>query len=148
MGELGLFLPLLVVMGAFMFFASRRQKKAMQATVALHDSLVVGDRVMTATGLFGTIAGISDQNVDLEVAPGVITTWTKMAIRDRVQPDEGTSAIVDDVDPVEHTDDVKDADDFGIDDFKDDTETTSTSRELGGNGSAADASDSPRLTKD
>ncbi|MCW2517428.1 MAG: hypothetical protein JWR46_47, partial [Mycobacterium sp.] len=30
--DLAIFVPLLVIMGAFMFFASRRQKKAMQAT--------------------------------------------------------------------------------------------------------------------
>ena len=35
---------LLIALGAFMFFASRRQKKAMQATIDLHDSLRGGDR--------------------------------------------------------------------------------------------------------
>ena len=44
-------------MGAFMFFASRRQKKAMQATIDLHDSLQVGDRIHTTSGMEGTIAG-------------------------------------------------------------------------------------------
>jgi preprotein translocase subunit YajC len=43
--DLVVFLPLLVVLGAFMFFASRRQKKAMQATIDLHGSLAIGDRV-------------------------------------------------------------------------------------------------------
>ena len=43
--DLLVFLPLLIIMGAFMFFASRRQKKAMQATIDLHNSLQVGDRI-------------------------------------------------------------------------------------------------------
>ena len=34
--ELLTFLPLIIIMGAFMFFASRRQRKAMQATIDLH----------------------------------------------------------------------------------------------------------------
>ena len=48
-------LPLLIILGAFMFFASRRQKKAMQATIDLHNSLQVGDRVHTTSGLHGEI---------------------------------------------------------------------------------------------
>jgi preprotein translocase subunit YajC len=88
MGELTLFLPLIVIMGAFMFFASRRQKKAMQATITLHDSLTVGDEVMTTAGLFGTIAGVSDTKVDLEVAPGVILTMLKLAVKEKVASDD------------------------------------------------------------
>jgi preprotein translocase subunit YajC len=99
MGELTLFLPLIIILGAFMFFASRRQKKAMQATIDLHNSLAVGDRVHTTSGLQGTITGITDDNVDLEIAPGVVTTWMKLAVRDRVVDD-----IEDDVDDTEDTD--------------------------------------------
>jgi preprotein translocase subunit YajC len=87
MGEMTLFLPLIIILGAFMFFASRRQKKAMQATIDLHESLVVGDRVHTTSGLQGTITGITDDSVKLEIAPGVITTWMKLAVRERVADD-------------------------------------------------------------
>ncbi len=90
--DLVVFLPLLIILGAFMFFASRRQKKAMQATIDLHNSLQVGDRVHTTSGLQATIAGITDDTVDLEIAPGVVTTWMKLAVRDR---------ITDDIDDVE-----------------------------------------------
>ncbi|ANI39657.1 preprotein translocase subunit YajC [Mycolicibacterium vaccae] len=94
--DLVVFLPLLIIMGAFMFFASRRQKKAMQATIDLHNSLEIGDQVHTTSGLKATIAGISDDYVDLEIAPGVVTTWMKLAVRDR---------IVDDADDVDDLDD-------------------------------------------
>jgi preprotein translocase subunit YajC len=87
MGELTLFLPLFIILGAFMFFASRRQKKAMQATIDLHNSLKIGDRVHTTSGLQGTITGITDDNVELEIAPGVVTTWMKLAVRDRIADD-------------------------------------------------------------
>jgi preprotein translocase subunit YajC len=86
--DLVVFLPLLIIMGAFMYFASRRQKKAMQATIDLHNSLSVGDEVHTTSGLRGTITGITDDEVDLEIAPGVVTTWMKLAIRDRVPTDD------------------------------------------------------------
>ncbi|ORB27705.1 preprotein translocase subunit YajC [Mycolicibacterium parafortuitum] len=85
--DLVVFLPLLIIMGAFMYFASRRQKKAMQATIDLHNSLQIGDRIHTTSGLQGTITGIGDDYVDVEIAPGVVTTWMKLAVRDRIVDD-------------------------------------------------------------
>jgi preprotein translocase subunit YajC len=90
--DLLVFMPLIVIMGAFMYFASRRQKKAMQATIDLHESLRVGDRVHTTSGLVGIITAITDDNVDLEIAPGVVTTWMKLAVRDRIT-DESTDDV-------------------------------------------------------
>ncbi len=86
--DLVAFLPLLIILGAFMFFASRRQKKAMQATIELHNSLRVGDFVHTTSGLKGQITALTDDEVQLEIADGVVTTWMKLAIRDRVTPDD------------------------------------------------------------
>ncbi|HXO81744.1 MAG TPA: preprotein translocase subunit YajC [Mycobacterium sp.] len=81
------FLPMLAILGVFMFFASRRQKRAMQATINLHESLRIGDQVQTTSGLHATITRITDDTVDLEIAPGVVTTWVKLAIRDRIEPE-------------------------------------------------------------
>jgi preprotein translocase subunit YajC len=87
MNQMVVFLPLLIVVAAFMFFASRRQKRAMQATIDLHESLRVGDRVHTTSGLQATITHITDDTVDLEIAHGVVTTWMKLAVRDRIEPE-------------------------------------------------------------
>jgi preprotein translocase subunit YajC len=87
MNQTVMFLPLLLVLGAFMFFASRKQKRAMQATIDLHESLEIGDRVHTTSGLQATITSITDDTVDLEIAPGVVTTWMKLAVRDRIEPE-------------------------------------------------------------
>lgn len=83
-----LFLPFLLIMGGFMYFASRRQRRAMQATIDLHDSLQPGERVHTTSGLEATIVAIADDTIDLEIAPGVVTTWMKLAIRDQILPDD------------------------------------------------------------
>jgi preprotein translocase subunit YajC len=93
-----LFLPFLLIMGGIMFLSSRRQRRAMQATIDLHESLRVGDRVHTTAGLQGTIVAITDDNVDLEIAPGVVTTWMKLAIRDRILPDDDDDDEVDEAD--------------------------------------------------
>jgi preprotein translocase subunit YajC len=99
-----LFLPFLLIMGGFMFLASRRQKRAMQATIDLHESLQPGDRVHTTSGMQATIVDIGEDTVDLEIAPGVVTTWMKLAIRDQILPDDDDDYEDDDLDEVEALD--------------------------------------------
>jgi preprotein translocase subunit YajC len=88
MESLVLFLPFVLIMGGFMYFASRRQKRATQATIDLHESLRPGDRVHTTSGLEATVVAITDDTVELEIASGVVTTWMKLAVRDKILPDE------------------------------------------------------------
>jgi preprotein translocase subunit YajC len=84
-------LPLLLLfglLGLMMFFMSRRQRRAVQQQQELQSSLAVGDRVMTTSGLYGTIIDISDDaSIDLEIAPGVETTWLRAAVREKVGPE-------------------------------------------------------------
>ena len=82
------FLPFVLIMAGIMYVSSRRQKRAMQATIDLHESLQPGDRVHTTSGLEATVVAIADDTVDLEIAPGVVTTWMKLAIRDKILPDD------------------------------------------------------------
>ena len=106
MESLVLFLPFLLIMGGFMYFASRRQRRAMQATIDLHESLRPGDLVHTTSGLEATIVAITDDSVDLEIAPGVVTTWLKLAIRDRILPEDHDDLDEDDgSEGLEETDD-------------------------------------------
>lgn len=104
MESLILFLPFLLIMGGFMYFASRRQKRAMQATIDLHESLQAGDRVHTTSGLQATVVAITDDTVDLEIAPGVVTTWMKLAIRDRILPEDDDDLADDDADDLAESD--------------------------------------------
>jgi preprotein translocase subunit YajC len=113
-------LGILVIIGGFLWFTSRRQRRAMQATIDLHESLQPGDRVHTTSGLEATVAGITDDTVDLEIAPGVVTTWMKLAIRDRILPDEPE---------FEDAEDQHDVTDSATDEAEDATEETRASRE-------------------
>ena len=101
-----LILPLLLVLFAgFMFMTARRQRRQAQETQQMQSSLVPGDRVMTSSGLYGTIVDTDDDTIELEVAPGVHTTWIRQAIREKVKPetesDEIDDDVVEDVDVVE-----------------------------------------------
>ncbi|GAB2649680.1 preprotein translocase subunit YajC [Prescottella soli] len=85
-----------------MFLGIRRQKKEMQKTSDLQDALQIGDRVMTTAGLHATVAGLDDGTIDLEIAPGVVTTWSRMVVRERIVEDDATDDVVD------HTDETPD----------------------------------------
>jgi preprotein translocase subunit YajC len=108
---LALFLPFLLIMGGFMYFASRRQRRAMQATIDLQESLQPGDRVHTTSGLEATIVTIADDTLDLEIAPGVVTTWMKLAVRDRILPEDPED--FDEDDDLPESDDPEDFQDSG-----------------------------------
>ena len=72
-----LFVPLLLS-----FRKQRRQFAEMQQ---LQSSLTVGDRVLTTSGMHATIIATDDDTIDLEIAPGVVTTWVRQAVRERIQ---------------------------------------------------------------
>jgi preprotein translocase subunit YajC len=71
-----------------MFLGIRRQKKEMAKTAELQDSLNVGDRVLTTSGLHATVVELGEGTVDLEVAPGIVTTWSRMVIRELLVEDD------------------------------------------------------------
>jgi preprotein translocase subunit YajC len=81
-------LPILMfaALGAMMFYGMRKQKRVAAATREMQDSLVPGARVMTTSGLHATITAIADDTIELEIAPGVRTTWIRAAVREVVVP--------------------------------------------------------------
>ncbi|UZJ26098.1 preprotein translocase subunit YajC [Rhodococcus antarcticus] len=86
---------LLVAFLGIMYMASRRQKKEAKAVSDMQDALTAGDEVMTTSGLHGTIVDLDEDTVDLEVAPGVVTTWNRLAIRSRVTVDASEDEVED-----------------------------------------------------
>lgn len=104
MNNLALPLLLVLVLGVTLFMGSRKQKKVQQAQKDLQDSIQPGDRVMTTSGLYGTVADASsDSTIDIEIAPGVITTWLRLAVREKVQPEiEEQKSTAQVAEPLEH----------------------------------------------
>lgn len=83
-----LFLPLLLaLLFVPLVLSFRKQRRQVVEVQRLQSSLEVGDQVMTTSGLKATIVAMTDDNVDLEIAPGVVTTWVRQAIRERLDDD-------------------------------------------------------------
>ncbi|QUF06652.1 preprotein translocase subunit YajC [Actinosynnema pretiosum subsp. pretiosum] len=94
--------PLLLILFAVpLFLSARKQKKAAAEQQELLSALEPGDRVMTTSGLFATVADASDEaTIDLEVADGVVTTWLRQAVREKVDTSIDTADTADEADEV------------------------------------------------
>jgi preprotein translocase subunit YajC len=72
--------PFALVLGIFYFVIllpmKRRQKKVQEFLAALK----VGDRVVTTGGIFGSVTKISDQSIQLQIAPNVRVDVSRAAI--------------------------------------------------------------------
>lgn len=81
----GLLLPLLLMGGVFYFMLIRPQRRRQRQQAALLGALEVGDEVMTAGGVFGTLTGIDDDTdtVTVEIAPGTEIKMLRRAISQR-----------------------------------------------------------------
>src|SRR5918996_3921865 len=99
---MGPLLALLITFGlmwVLLILPQQRRMKAHQAVVA---SLQVGDEVLTAGGIYGTITSVDEDTLAVEVAPGVVLRVLRSAVTQRVGPlDEDDE--VDDPDAVADT---------------------------------------------
>jgi preprotein translocase subunit YajC len=79
---------------AFFFVIVRPQRRQIAAHRALVDSLTIGDEVITAGGLYGTIRALRDDTIELEVADGVVVRMARGAIARPVEPRAPTNGEV------------------------------------------------------
>ena len=98
-----LIFPLLILfMIGLVFMSSRQRKKQENQQKDLQNSIAVGDVVGTASGISGTVVDVDDERtIDLEIAPDVVTTWLRAAVREKlVAEDAVTDVVEDDADDV------------------------------------------------
>ncbi|MDX6427586.1 MAG: preprotein translocase subunit YajC [Gaiellaceae bacterium] len=74
------FLILIVVFGAawLLFVLPARRRK--MSHNAMQDSIDVGDEIITAGGLHGTVKAFEDDTVKVEIATGVVATLDRRAV--------------------------------------------------------------------
>lgn len=63
--------PFIAMLGIFYFLMIRPQMKKQKEQAALLGGLKKGDEVLTSGGIFGTIEGLTEKFVTLEIADGV-----------------------------------------------------------------------------
>jgi preprotein translocase subunit YajC len=80
--------PLLILLLFIpIFLSGRRQKRQMQQMQQMQAALEAGDVIVTTSGLRGTIVDASyEDTLDIEIADGVVTTWVRGSVREKVNP--------------------------------------------------------------
>jgi preprotein translocase subunit YajC len=93
MAVIFIYLALLAV--AFFFLIVRPQRRQMAARRALVARLEVGDDIITAGGIYGTIVEASDTSLLVQIAPGIEITLAREAVSGIQVPPEPESAELD-----------------------------------------------------
>ncbi len=71
------------------FMMIRPQKKQQEARQALINSIKAGDRVMTTSGIFGTISKVNEKTVMIEIANNTSIEIVAAAIAEVIPTEEG-----------------------------------------------------------
>lgn len=73
-------LPFIVMLGVFYFLILRPQSRRVKEHETLLKGIKRGDQVITASGILGTVDGMTDAIVTLEIANGVKAKFLRKQI--------------------------------------------------------------------
>jgi preprotein translocase subunit YajC len=84
-------LSLIIIVGlliALWVLMIRPQRRRQMEQQQLLSKIEVGDEVLTAGGVYGTVTAVEDDEVKLEIAPGLTIRLAKRAVAAIVPPEE------------------------------------------------------------
>ena len=76
---------ILIICVVFYFIVIRPARKSQQDTETMRGQLKNGDRVLTSGGIYGTVVGVSDDQIQVRVADSVKIQFAKSAVAQRVE---------------------------------------------------------------
>jgi preprotein translocase subunit YajC len=82
-------LPVVLLAGAFWLLVLRPARARQREAIAVVERVTPGARVMTTAGLFGTVRAVDGDQVDLEIAPGVVVRYMAAAVAKIVLEESG-----------------------------------------------------------
>ena len=80
MGNLGTFVPLILMFVVMYFLMIRPQQKRAKEQKAMMDALAKGDEVVTAGGILGKVVKVNEQYITVEIASGTEIVVQKNAV--------------------------------------------------------------------
>jgi preprotein translocase subunit YajC len=94
------FIVVVVLLGLVWLFivlpVRRRQKATSASHEAMQDSLVVGDEIITAGGMYAVIREIDHDRLEIEIAPDVVVSLDRRAVAAVAEDDEDDEEDVED----------------------------------------------------
>ncbi|MDQ1374774.1 MAG: preprotein translocase subunit YajC [Actinomycetota bacterium] len=97
-------LPFVLIVAMMWLLLIRPQQQRVRKQQALLKALEVGDEVITAGGMLGRIRTLDDERIEIEVAPGVVVSFLRGAVSQRLvdapkhDDDDDEAIVVDDRD--------------------------------------------------
>jgi preprotein translocase subunit YajC len=80
-------IPLAILFGFFWFLVVLPQRRRQREHGVMQDTLALGDEVITAGGLHGTVVEEEETVVRVEIAPGTVVRVDRRAIAAKVEQD-------------------------------------------------------------
>jgi preprotein translocase subunit YajC len=77
---LGTLFPLLLIVLAFWLLVIRPARKRQNEMSRIQNSVTVGSEVMLGSGIYGTVASVGDDTINVTVAPGTVIKVAKQAV--------------------------------------------------------------------
>lgn len=78
--------PIALLVVAFYFLLIRPQKTRQRQQAAMVAALAPGAQVMTTAGMMGTVAVVADDEISLEISPGVFVRMVPAAVAKVIEP--------------------------------------------------------------
>lgn len=110
MEALAQLLPFILIAVVFWLLLIRPQRRRQMEMLATQRAVTVGDEVLLGAGILGRVVGESDDQLELEVAPGVAMKVVRGSVVRVMQPETPEDAA-----PLEPTDTSYDATDPAAD---------------------------------
>jgi preprotein translocase subunit YajC len=85
--DLGVLLPLILIVLAFFFLVLRPARARQQAFLKVQNELTPGARVMIASGIFGDIVSVGDETIELRIATDTVITVKRQAVAQVIPAD-------------------------------------------------------------
>jgi preprotein translocase subunit YajC len=81
-------IPLAILFAFFWFFVMLPQRRKQRAHTEMQDALGIGDEIITAGGMHGTVTGVDEEVLRLEIAPDTIVRVDRRAVAARIESDD------------------------------------------------------------
>jgi preprotein translocase subunit YajC len=75
---------LVILVAAFYFLIVRPQRRQQMIRRQIIATVDVGDEIVTSGGVFGTVAAIDAETLEVEIAPGVIVKIARGAVAQKI----------------------------------------------------------------
>jgi len=84
--------PILLLVVAFYFLLIRPQKVRQRQQAEMVRALALGAQVITTAGMMGTIAVVAEDEISLEISPGVFVRMVPAAVARVIEPAPGSGS--------------------------------------------------------